>query len=117
MTAMLHDLADREHCVQLSNKQFDALLARGVLLPAGLYSSGKHHYTMERSGDGANIHTFTATPAMARACGMAMRGFADAVRYASENRREWVTDLDRANARMTDEVVEFFATCNGFRIS
>jgi hypothetical protein len=56
----------------------------------------------------------TATAAEARACGMAMRAYADAVRYGIEGRRGWVEALDRVLLSKADDVVEFFATCNGF---
>ncbi len=129
MSYTIYDPADSQNRVRFTNGEWSHLGLRGVLLPAGIFgvrdfghptndadrfaTMVDRVYVSDRA-DKADGTMVTATAAEARACGMAMRAYADAVRYGIEGRRGWVEALDRVLLSKADDVVEFFATCNGF---
>lgn len=114
MSVSFHDRHGDARSVKLTNSQYEQLQKRGVLMPAGVFSAGGRHYVNDRHHADLYADAITASVAEARACGMAMRTYADAVRCGTEKRREWVETLDRSLCDCADELVEFFATCNGF---
>ncbi len=83
-------------------------------MPAGMFSAGGRHYVNDRHGSDLYADAIKASAAEARGCGMAMRTYADAVKCGAEKRREWVETLDRSLCDYADDLIEFFATCNGF---
>ena len=119
MTTSLCDLTDDSNSVQFSNGHFERLLTRGVLMPAGVFvpPDAKHYYFADRPGVGRTLCSIKASRDEARACGLAMRAYADAVKHGDAAQREWVDRFDRDLCAMADGVVEFFATCGGFDIS
>lgn len=139
MSYTVYDHSDSQNCVKFTNDEWSHLGLRGVMMPAGIFGvryvghptndadrfvsmdEDKRRagivdrvYVSDRADKNADGTMVTATAAEARACGMAMRAYADAVRYGIEGRRGWVEALDRVLLSKADDVVEFFATCNGF---
>lgn len=114
MTVSFYDLADRSNSVQLCGGHYRRLTERGVLMAAGVFIVGERHYLSDRHAHHSSVHEIDASSAEARACGMAMRTYADAVRDAVALRRDWVDHDDTGLLARADELIEFFATCNGF---
>ncbi len=114
MTVSFYDIADKSNSVQLCGGHYRRLAERGVLMAAGVFIVGERHYLSDRHAHRSSVHEIEASTAEARGCGMAMRTYADAVRDAVEKRRDWIDEYDTALLAKADELVEFFATCNGF---
>lgn len=116
MSVSLRDLANELNRVRFGNDEFRRLQFRGVLMPAGVFRPDEGYvvYLSDDHGDADYGDHFTATPMHAIGCAMAMRTYADAVKYGIANRREWVDDTDRRLFERREEIVRFFATCGGF---
>lgn len=113
----IRDRANRNNSVQLCSGHYERLIVRGVFMPAGLFCvNPKHIYMSDRFPDSATMMEFGATAAEARGCAMAMRTYADAVKYADEKRREWVDRYDRDLRHMEESIVWVLMTCEGFDV-
>jgi hypothetical protein len=116
VSVSLRDIADEGHRVRFTNDEYRRLQFRGVLMPAGVFRPNEGYivYVSDDHGDDDSGDHFTATPMHALGCAMAMRTYADAVKYGTEKRREWVDECDRRLFTRREEIVRFFATCSGF---
>jgi len=117
MTVCIRDRGDARNQLQLCVGHFERLLVRGVFMPAGVFCvDPKRIYMSDRFPDSATMSEFGAGPAEARGCAMAMRAYADAVKYADEKGREWVDRYDRELRQMEEGIVWVLMTCRGFDV-
>lgn len=119
MSVSLIDLADEANGVSLCLDHYERLIYRGVLMPAGVFCPDREVrrvYLSDRFGDGASMESLTAPEAAARGCAMAMRAYADAVRYGREAGRAWVDRVDLDLLKAEEGIVGVLMTCRGFRI-
>lgn len=119
MTVRIIDLADEGNDVSLGQRHYERLIYRGVFMPAGVFCVDpevRRVYLSDRFDERASLEGFTAPEAAARGCAMAMRAYADAVRYGSKYKRAWVDDVDRGLLDLEEAIVRTLMTCRGFRV-
>lgn len=116
MTVSIHAETPVAQSIQFSNGHFSHLCERGVMLPAGILTIGGFDYAPDKPSIHC-IYDVVATADEARAVGMAMRAYANAIKHAMKSCRPWLTRFDHDLFQMAEEIVAFCDTCQGFRLS